>query len=270
MLKRLPTINQEKPNVLIHGNVINRTKNRIFNIFPGFGKIWSFNRTSRDNWILLKSKVVHNNSRVIDIGAGTCPYKNLFLHCEYISHDFGKLEDVQLQERKGYGDIKIYSDITSIPVDDSSFDVALCTEVLEHVPEPIMAIKEIGRILKPNGILLLSAPLRSALHQMPYHYYGGFTPVWFIKYLNEAGFTDIKIDPVCGIFNFYGEESLRVFIALSPFNKGKYYEKIILLPIWIITFPWLAIVCPIIFFLLDKLNIGFGNTTGYRVEARKK
>ena len=76
MLKRLSKINQEEHNLLIHGSIINRIKNHIFSSFPVIGKMWAFNRTSRDRWIQLKSQVVHKSARVIDIGAGSCPYKN--------------------------------------------------------------------------------------------------------------------------------------------------------------------------------------------------
>jgi len=54
--------------------------------------------------------------------------------------------------------LDIVSDITSISVDDESFDCILCTEVLEHVPDAVAAIREFSRILKPGGILIITAP----------------------------------------------------------------------------------------------------------------
>lgn len=41
---------------------------------------------------------------------------------------------------------------------DNSFDIVICSEMIEHVPDPKLVIKEIHRILKPNGILVVSIP----------------------------------------------------------------------------------------------------------------
>jgi ubiquinone/menaquinone biosynthesis C-methylase UbiE len=92
------------------------------------------------------------------------------------------------------------SDIVSIPVEDASFDAILCTEVLEHVPEPIRAIKEFARILKPGGTLFLTAPLGSGIHQDPYHFYGGYTPYWYRKFLTQNNFEGLKIEANGGFF----------------------------------------------------------------------
>jgi len=253
-----------------YSNRLYKLKCMLFKLFPAIQAVWAFNRNSRDLWIQQNVRELPRNLSVIDIGAGSCPYKYLFNHCNYIAQDFGKLEDNQIQERMGYGNIDIYSEITAIPVENNSFDVVLCTEVIEHVPEPIKAVKEMGRILKPGGLLMLTAPLRSALHQMPFHYYGGFTPTWYYKFLDEAGFENISIIPVSSIFNFYGEESLRITLALSPFSPKTNISRLLLFPVWIITLPWFAFFCPLFCYLFDKLGIEMGATVGYRVTARRK
>ncbi len=88
--------------------------------------------------------------------------------------------------------------------------MAICTEVLEHVPQPIEALKEIARILKTGGILYLSAPLGCGLHQQPFHFYGGFTPHFYNKYLAEFGFKIIEIKPIGGLFSHVAQELHRV------------------------------------------------------------
>lgn len=50
--------------------------------------------------------------------------------------------------------------ITSEHVPDESCDVVVCTEVLEHVVDPEMLLKEIIRVLKPEGIAVISTPIR--------------------------------------------------------------------------------------------------------------
>jgi len=71
--------------------------------------------------------------------------------------------------------IDIGSDITSIPESDESLDAILCTEVLEHVPEPTHALDEFKRLLKLGGLLILTAPSGSNVHMAPYHFCSGFS-----------------------------------------------------------------------------------------------
>ena len=142
-------------------------------------RLMFFNLRCRDAWVKQQSGLIPPGSRVLDVGAGSCPYRVLFTHCDYRTHDFEQLKSEQLRGHQGYGRVDYVSDICAIPVPDASFDIALCTEVLEHVPDPIRAVREFGRILKPGGTLLLTAPLGSGLHQEPFHFYGGYTPHWY-------------------------------------------------------------------------------------------
>lgn len=141
----------------------------------------NFNQRNRDEWVKKIASEIPDNSKVLDVGAGTCRYKELFKHCKYFTQDFCKAEGIYNSKFK-YGKIDYVSDITDIPVIDESFDAILCTEVLEHVPEPIKAIMEFSRILRKGGRLYITAPLGCGLHMMPYHYYGGFTPSFYKKY----------------------------------------------------------------------------------------
>jgi ubiquinone/menaquinone biosynthesis C-methylase UbiE len=50
------------------------------------------------------------------------------------------------------------ADITHMPFDDESFDCVICSEVLEHIPEHEAAVKELVRVLKPQGTLVVSVP----------------------------------------------------------------------------------------------------------------
>lgn len=53
--------------------------------------------------------------------------------------------------RHGYADIDIVSDIADMPLPNKSFNVIVCTDVLEHVLRPREAIHEMGRLLKRHG-----------------------------------------------------------------------------------------------------------------------
>ncbi|MCX6269990.1 MAG: class I SAM-dependent methyltransferase, partial [Bacteroidetes bacterium] len=54
-------------------------------------------------------------------------------------------------------------DTTNIPFNNESFDIVICNHVLEHIPDHMKALKEIFRILKPNGIAILQTPFSKLL-----------------------------------------------------------------------------------------------------------
>jgi len=178
-------------------------------------EIHDFNQLERDAWIREKARSVPANAMVLDVGAGTCPYRPLFAHCQYRAHDFKRYEGVKLGGNTRYGEIDYVSDIVSLPVPSGSFDVVVCTEVLEHVPEPIEALRELARILKPRGRLLLTAPLGSGLHQLPYHYYGGYTPEWYRHFAPKCGLEITELTSNGGFFRLLAQESARVVWTLS-------------------------------------------------------
>jgi SAM-dependent methyltransferase len=67
----------------------------------------------------------------------------------------------------------IVGDIHAIPIPEASFDSVFCLAVLEHVAKPWVAVSEMRRILKPNGLLVAYVPFLSPYHAMP-GYYGDF------------------------------------------------------------------------------------------------
>jgi SAM-dependent methyltransferase len=236
-------------------------------------RIFSFSVYELDQWVSQQASQVLPGSRVLDVGAGSCRYRSLFAHCEYKTQDFkqhvgstvGPLADRGIWK---YGDIDYVSDAANIPVPDGAFDVILCTEVLEHVPEPIQVVRELGRILKSGGKLILSAPLTSGLHQEPFHFYGGYTPYWYQRFLGEAGFEHIEVTANGGFFKHYGQESQRFSALLDP-RRVHGLARYFLLPFWLITLPWFRLVLPLACHWLDRLDTHRGFTVGYHVTAYK-
>jgi len=96
--------------------------------------------------------------RVLDVGAQYCPYYPLFKQkCDsYTSLD---VVDTPI--------VDVVCDASDMPLDDNSFDLALCTEVLEHCNEPQAIIDECHRVLRPGGTLVVTVPSIFPQHGYP-------------------------------------------------------------------------------------------------------
>jgi SAM-dependent methyltransferase len=231
-------------------------------------EILNFNLNNRKKWVEKNAGRVPARSKILDIGAGTGRYRQFFAHCDYKTHDFTKTPDLNGK----YTHIDYISDICSIPVKNEEFDYLICTEVIEHVPEPIKAVNEMARIAKKGALLFLTAPLASFLHQEPYHYYGGFTPFWYEKILEEAGFSIITIERNGGFFSLFGQESRRFSNLLTPTNtiKKGIIAFLISTSLWLFLFPIVNYIIPLMSAYLDRLGLEKIATVGYHIVAQKR
>jgi len=99
-----------------------------------------------------------SNRRTLDLGAQNGPYATHFPR------------RIALDIKQGIG-VKIIGDAQALGIRDASFDVVLCTEVLEHLPEPQRAIDEMYRVLSPGGQLLLTTRFLFPIHDAPHDYF---------------------------------------------------------------------------------------------------
>lgn len=154
------------------------------------------NELSRQDWIRKTILALPSGARLLDAGAGELKNRKHCEHLKYVSQDFGQyiggkgaaVNEGLHSEGWDTSRIDLISDITAIPVPDASFDAILCSEVLEHVPEPTHALDEFARLLKPGGQLILTAPFGSNVHMAPYHYCSGFSRYWYEHHLASRGF----------------------------------------------------------------------------------
>lgn len=183
------------------------------------------NQSNREEWLEKTLKKIPSNSRILDAGAGELKYKSLCLHLNYVSQDFaqydGKGDNKGLQTGSwDQSKLDIISDITSIPEPNESFDAIMCIEVFEHLPEPIEAIKEFSRLLKPGGHLILTAPFCSLTHFAPYHFYSGFNRYFYQEHLAKNGFEIIELVENGNYFEYLAQEIRRINSVLDTYSKN--------------------------------------------------
>jgi SAM-dependent methyltransferase len=133
---------------------------------------------------------------LLDVGCGQRPYEKTFfaaassyLGCDYLSE-------------RSRPDVVAPAD--ALPFADETFDTVASTEVLEHVPDPPKALREMRRVLRPSGHLLLSTPMFWPRHEVPYDFYR--YPYDGLRYLVEqAGFSIVRMFNRGGSYAFLGQ-----------------------------------------------------------------
>ena len=139
------------------------------------------------------------SGELLDVGCGRQPYADYFKHVH-------RMRACDFNAARGNVDFACPAD--QIPLPDASLDSILCTEVLEHVPDPPAVWREFARVLKPGGKVLLATPMYWPSHEEPYDFYRhtGFG----LRHMAEAaGFDMLKLYPRGGSWAFLDQAILH-------------------------------------------------------------
>ncbi len=173
------------------------------------------NPGNRDAWIKSQLKTLKPGTSLLDVGAGECPYKPFCEHLTYVSQDInlydGEGNNKGLQTGTwSFDQIDIRCDLLDIP-EDRKFDTVLCTEVLEHVPDPVKGLEKFARLVNEDcGRLIVTAPFASLTHFAPYYYSTGFSEYFYRFHLDRLGFKVEQLAFNGGFFDFIAQELARV------------------------------------------------------------
>lgn len=216
---------------------------------------WKYFSTSTlMNWKVMFEGFVprYLRGKVLDAGCGHAPYLEIIK--KYST------EIVMVDYNLSHNEQAICADVQHLPLLNNSMDSILSIQVLEHVANPFEAIREAGRVLNSGGILLLSVPHLSRLHEIPHDYFR-FTEYGLKQMAEIGGFEVLEIVPTGGLWCFLEHQVSLAFLIFFWKMKGPRKATIL--------FNKYFLTCPGI--IIDRL---FGMISlfpqGYALAAKKR
>lgn len=166
---------------------------------------------------LIKNHILHKNMRLLDIGCGQGHFTNV-IKSEFPDMDVYALDHSISAIRyanRNFKDISFsVADAFRPPFADASFDIVVCNNLWEHVPDPINLANSIYRILKTNGILIISTPSRYRLANIVNIIKGKG-----VALLNKYHITEYSVGQVEEQLNYSGFKVARIFS--EPLREAK-------------------------------------------------
>jgi SAM-dependent methyltransferase len=163
-------------------------------VLPDFHRLqlehWLFTRLAPLRCTKIGNFYVGRKSKVLDIGVE--------IPRRWLGGDY-----TALGSQAGDG-IDVVGDALEMPFSDASYDVVICTEMLEHCADPVGAVREMHRVLRPGGTVLVTSPFLWPWHgrddeETSYPDYWRFTHQGWELLLRP--FTDVQITPVAWTAN---------------------------------------------------------------------
>ncbi len=123
---------------------------------------------------------------VLDLGGNRIAKRGLFdIECYDLRVVYANLSTAKLPH--------VQAEAEYLPFAGEKFDAVICSELLEHVPNPAAVLSEIHRVLRPEGSLLMCVPFMNRIHGDPYDY-GRYTDYYWSRTLQSLGFREICIE----------------------------------------------------------------------------
>ena len=201
----------------------------------------------------------HASGVVLDIGcADRWVERSLPSGSTYIGLDYPATGKELYQARPD-----VFADASMLPLADSSVDTVVILEVIEHLRRPDGALREIARVLRPQGCVLLSIPFLYPIHDAP-HDYQRLTEYGLIRDIEAAG---LRVDSLAPALSSTESAGLLVCLAMG----GAAIRAVRLRSFAIVLVPLLLMAVPVVNLLAwlgGRVLPSWGAfTSGYRLIA---
>lgn len=156
------------------------------------------------------------SGKLLDVGCGTMPYKELILKSSKVEEYVGMDIENPIYQKEKKPDV--FWDGKQIPFEAETFQSAILIEVLEHIPDPQQTLSEIGRVLDNEGVLLLTVPFLWPLHDAPNDEFR-YTPYSLERMMKKAGFSSVEVNSLGG-WDAALACMLSLWLTRRPFKPG--------------------------------------------------
>lgn len=164
---------------------------------------------------------VNITGKTLDIGCGTKPYVHLYRSIEYVGLE------IDTPQNRVIKNADYFYDGITFPFSDDTFDSVVANEVFEHVFNPDQFLSEVLRVLKREGVILLTMPFVWDEHEQPYDY-ARYSSFGIKSLLERHGFAIIEqrksIDDIRVIFQL-----LNTYIYKKTVTKNAWLNVLITL-----------------------------------------
>jgi SAM-dependent methyltransferase len=152
--------------------------------------------------------------RLLDVGCGVKPYYPWFagIASEYVGLDVVENPAAEL-----------LGSVEALPIEDASFDIVLCTQVLEHCDDPAQAVRELRRVTRPGGRVLASTHGVQVYHPSPVDYWRWTHEGLHKLFDTSAEWSSVAVEPAAGtasglamLLATFVEISLRRTVLARP------------------------------------------------------
>ena len=221
----------------------------IFNIHT------SYRRAAVDSFYLKHACEWKNSDICIDVGGKNKRKKGNFQLSKYIDNPI--CVNLNPAVEPDY-----LCDARNMPFDNDYADIVICSEMLEHVDGVDDVLREIHRVLKPDGRVYICVPFSMHIHSAPYDY-GRYTASFWERHLIKFGFDVLELEEQGG----YWATKLNMNKRFLKCFRRKNRHNPLLLVVYFI-----CVIQRILWLLLERINPmkETGYTTGYGIVAKKQ
>jgi SAM-dependent methyltransferase len=144
------------------------------------------------DWLRSEAEAMHAERgpyRLLDVGCGVKPYAPWF--APYVTEHVGL--DIPAN-----ASADLHGTIEAIPAEDASFDLVICTQVLEHCDDPAQGVRELRRVVKPGGRVLLSTHGVQVYHPAPHDLWRWTHEGLERVFLTNGTWASVSVRPAAG------------------------------------------------------------------------